>query len=441
MSATFNPVNAHETSVAEQSRKNLQDKLNGLGGVSGRKLDPEAKAKKLREACEGFESIFIQKMWQEMRNTVPKTGMLQSREERYWQDMYDQELAKSMTKAGGVGLADMMYEQLSRGLGDASRAAAGSAAGGAFTPEAAPLIPAPIQTPVIEVAEAETGEETLPEPAAPRAKAATAAFAYDGEAPQVAEGAEEVAAQTQPVIPPVAVNPAPVEEKAAARNAEKPARVKAPRKTEKTRDNGIDLAYQARREAGDKLGSRAVRPALKTRKEHAAAAVIQPLTAPTQGAPGTLEALKAAAAQARDASVNHEIEGDSRSMSDLVARLQGAAQGAPVQTAQAENASVPPLTATEQTGATQTADAAPIVRRTRYTTNAPKKNSSQKGSDAIRMLNVDNVGVNSKAGKGIAAYHAAQEAAGQAPRTAATGAEEARPVFDIPPLTSADLLG
>lgn len=56
-----------------------------------------AKAKKLREACEGFESVFIQKMWQEMRNTLPKNGLLHGRDEQYWQDMYDQELSKSMT--------------------------------------------------------------------------------------------------------------------------------------------------------------------------------------------------------------------------------------------------------------------------------------------------------------------------------------------------------
>ena len=76
---------------------------------------------KLRKAVEGFESIFIQKMWQQMRNTVPKEGMFKSREEKMWQGMYDQELSVKMSQSGGIGLSDMLYKQLSEKLGEASR--------------------------------------------------------------------------------------------------------------------------------------------------------------------------------------------------------------------------------------------------------------------------------------------------------------------------------
>lgn len=76
---------------------------------------------KLRKAVEGFESIFIQKMWQQMRNTVPKEGMFKSREEKMWQGMYDQELSVKMAQSGGIGLSDMLYKQLSEKLGEASR--------------------------------------------------------------------------------------------------------------------------------------------------------------------------------------------------------------------------------------------------------------------------------------------------------------------------------
>ena len=85
---------------------------------------PVDKEKKLRDACEGFESIFIQKMWEQMRATVPKTGFLHGKEEQFWQGMYDQELAKKMASAGGIGLADMMYDQLSRTLVSSSRTTA-----------------------------------------------------------------------------------------------------------------------------------------------------------------------------------------------------------------------------------------------------------------------------------------------------------------------------
>lgn len=83
------------------------------------------KDKKLRESCEGFEAMFIQKMWESMRATLPKDGLTSGgRDEKTWQGMYDQELGKSMAKAGGIGLADMMVTQLSRNLQDASEVAA-----------------------------------------------------------------------------------------------------------------------------------------------------------------------------------------------------------------------------------------------------------------------------------------------------------------------------
>jgi len=137
MTAQLNALSAAQATSAapgENARRELQARLTGLGDLNGRKLTPEAKAQKLREACEGFESVFIQKMWQEMRNTLPKNGLLQSRDERYWQDMYDQELAKSMTSAGGIGLADMMYAQLSQSLLSSSRTAAAQSGIRAFTP-------------------------------------------------------------------------------------------------------------------------------------------------------------------------------------------------------------------------------------------------------------------------------------------------------------------
>ncbi|MEE0814835.1 MAG: rod-binding protein, partial [Desulfovibrio fairfieldensis] len=187
MTAPLNAVPAAippESARNEGSRRELQAKLAGLGDLGGKKISPEAKAKKLREACEGFESVFIQKMWQEMRNTLPKNGLLHGRDEQYWQDMYDQELSKSMTSAGGIGLADMMYEQLSRNLVSASRGTAGSGRGASFTPTAAPLLQAAPKTPeVTAVADAPSAA-----PAAPAAQAAGRRDAvpsvYDGAAPQ-----------------------------------------------------------------------------------------------------------------------------------------------------------------------------------------------------------------------------------------------------------------
>ena len=80
----------------------------------------DAAARKLKEACQGFESIFLQRIWEQMRKSVGKEGYLHSRDEESYQSMFDQELAKKMAEAGGIGLADMLQEQLSVKLGKAS---------------------------------------------------------------------------------------------------------------------------------------------------------------------------------------------------------------------------------------------------------------------------------------------------------------------------------
>ncbi|MBU1106322.1 MAG: rod-binding protein [Candidatus Riflebacteria bacterium] len=77
---------------------------------------PEAKKKelgKLKNACSDFESIFMHQMLKEMRKTVNKTGMINGGQaEEIFADMLDQERAKTMS----IGLGDILYMQLSRGI-------------------------------------------------------------------------------------------------------------------------------------------------------------------------------------------------------------------------------------------------------------------------------------------------------------------------------------
>lgn len=157
---TTSPIDMRSTQMQMQDQL-VQGQTRDIGNLTkmGGSAKTEAqKEKKLREACEGFESIFIQKMWQQMRATLPKTNMLQGKEEQYWQSMYDQELAKDMTKAGGIGLADMMYDQLSRDLVSASRTTASAASsqqqsgGNNFTATAAPLPGLEASTPAKQAA-------------------------------------------------------------------------------------------------------------------------------------------------------------------------------------------------------------------------------------------------------------------------------------------------
>ena len=77
--------------------------------------DADVQAKKLREACEGFEAMFLSMMYKQMRATVPESDLFgkKSNAIKIFEDMRDTELMNAAAKSGGIGLADMMYKQLS----------------------------------------------------------------------------------------------------------------------------------------------------------------------------------------------------------------------------------------------------------------------------------------------------------------------------------------
>jgi flagellar protein FlgJ len=68
----------------------------------------------LKEVCHQFESIFISMMFKQMRATVPESDYLQSDSAtKIYNSMLDDELCEAASKRG-IGLADMMYKQMSK---------------------------------------------------------------------------------------------------------------------------------------------------------------------------------------------------------------------------------------------------------------------------------------------------------------------------------------
>lgn len=114
------PVDAQLAMDSAQQNDLVQRKLS-VDALRKRLGDSRTEQEKLRESCEGFESLFIQKMWEQMRKTLPKEGYLHSKDEETYQSMFDVELSKKMASAGGIGLADMLYDQLSQKLTDTAR--------------------------------------------------------------------------------------------------------------------------------------------------------------------------------------------------------------------------------------------------------------------------------------------------------------------------------
>ena len=107
--------------LQEATSSDLARRKMDMDALRKRLGDSSTKQEKLRESCEGFEAIFLQKMWEQMRKTVPKEGYLHSKDEEMYQSLFDIELCKKMAGAGGIGLADMLYTQLSQQLENTGR--------------------------------------------------------------------------------------------------------------------------------------------------------------------------------------------------------------------------------------------------------------------------------------------------------------------------------
>lgn len=72
-----------------------------------------AEDKKLRDACQDFEAMFMSIMYKQMRNTVPENDLFgKSNGQKIFESMLDDEVMKNASKAGGIGLGDMLYRQL-----------------------------------------------------------------------------------------------------------------------------------------------------------------------------------------------------------------------------------------------------------------------------------------------------------------------------------------
>ncbi|PTN39088.1 peptidoglycan DD-metalloendopeptidase family protein [Desulfonatronum sp. SC1] len=67
---------------------------------------------KLREASQDFEAMFLHQLIKQMRATVPHHDPLRGKGEEFWQSHFDMEMASVLSRSGGIGLGDMIFEQL-----------------------------------------------------------------------------------------------------------------------------------------------------------------------------------------------------------------------------------------------------------------------------------------------------------------------------------------
>lgn len=82
------------------------------------KVDPDASStvekQRLRETCEDFEAVLTGYLFKSMRQCVGKEeSETEGLAEGFYYEMLDQAVARELSRRPGLGLAKLLYEQLS----------------------------------------------------------------------------------------------------------------------------------------------------------------------------------------------------------------------------------------------------------------------------------------------------------------------------------------
>ena len=105
--ASLPPVHIENNLFLQMSEKNLE-RLRNPSSFGNTKSE-----KKIENVSRDFESIFLHKLLTSMRKTVPKSGLLDSFATDMYKSMMDEEISKEMSKNKGMGMGEMIYNDLS----------------------------------------------------------------------------------------------------------------------------------------------------------------------------------------------------------------------------------------------------------------------------------------------------------------------------------------
>ncbi len=115
--------------VSRVENPNVYTDLSGLNAISqlGRENTPAA----LRQVAQQFESLFLNIMLKAMRDSTKSFGegnFLNSNEMEFHQQNFDNQLSLHLSQSAGLGLADVLYEQMLGQFGLEAPAAEATAA-------------------------------------------------------------------------------------------------------------------------------------------------------------------------------------------------------------------------------------------------------------------------------------------------------------------------
>lgn len=94
--------------------ENINQALNTQFGVtSGSQTPGNLKNQQARQTAEEFEAFFLSQMFNSMSSGLKTDGAFGGgHSEKIFRDMLNDEYAKSMSRQGGVGIADMVYREI-----------------------------------------------------------------------------------------------------------------------------------------------------------------------------------------------------------------------------------------------------------------------------------------------------------------------------------------
>lgn len=109
LTSTYNDL---YTSASSQSASKLESQLE--------KDYSKVNEDELMDACKQFEAYFLEQMFKEMMNTIPKSeessGSTSSLVD-YFKDEMVKTISEDSTEQNSLGLAQMLYEQMKRNYG------------------------------------------------------------------------------------------------------------------------------------------------------------------------------------------------------------------------------------------------------------------------------------------------------------------------------------
>ena len=103
-----------ESSFQEQL-KAATDKLDSKKITTMTDEEVAQRNQEIREASVQLEALMLKMMYTEMWKTVPKDELFgESNAMDIYLDMYNEEITKKAAEGGGIGLADYIYNQLTK---------------------------------------------------------------------------------------------------------------------------------------------------------------------------------------------------------------------------------------------------------------------------------------------------------------------------------------